>query len=171
MTVVKKSVVIDRPIEEVFRYITDLEKLPKWATGIRGARLVSGEPRQRGARYEVGGHILGRKQRGHYTVVVSEEDRLFEAEGSLGPLDLHDRFTFDRTGTGVTVSQVSRVEARGAMRVAQPLFGPLFSRIVEKDLRRLKKLLESMPPGVSAREGTVAPSSQEPSGAMSPPEE
>ena len=35
------SISIDRPVDEVFDFVTDVDNMPRWISGVSGARLVS----------------------------------------------------------------------------------------------------------------------------------
>ncbi|MGD0804292.1 MAG: SRPBCC family protein [Candidatus Bathyarchaeia archaeon] len=44
MVKVEESVMIDRPVEEVWKFIADLSNVPKWEPGVLEARLTSSGP-------------------------------------------------------------------------------------------------------------------------------
>jgi uncharacterized protein YndB with AHSA1/START domain len=44
MVKIVASVLIDRPVEEVWKFVMDLSKLPKWNTGILEAKQTSAGP-------------------------------------------------------------------------------------------------------------------------------
>src|SRR5262245_31503785 len=44
---------IERPVEDVFRFVSDFENLPRWAVGVARARRIEGDAPGLSARYEI----------------------------------------------------------------------------------------------------------------------
>ncbi|MFC6991069.1 SRPBCC family protein [Haladaptatus sp. GCM10025707] len=45
------SITVDRPIEDVYAYISNVENMANWADGVRNVRYVSGAENEVGATY------------------------------------------------------------------------------------------------------------------------
>jgi uncharacterized protein YndB with AHSA1/START domain len=54
------DIVVKRPIEEVWKFLTDFENYPKWHKGMATARQTSTGPTSAGTTVEVVAEILGR---------------------------------------------------------------------------------------------------------------
>ena len=71
------DIVIHRPIEEVWKFLTDFENYPKWHKGMAEARQTSEGPTRAGTTVEVMTEILGR-----YTMKLMITD--FELNKKIG---------------------------------------------------------------------------------------
>jgi carbon monoxide dehydrogenase subunit G len=60
------SVMIDRPVEEVWKFVTDVEKMPKYETGIIETKLTSSGP------LGVGSTSISKRSDGVYTFRCTE---------------------------------------------------------------------------------------------------
>ncbi len=62
------SPAINLPVEVVFNYLTDLEKLPQWGAGVLESRQTSPGPKAVGTTYQIVGKVMGRRVPSTYTV-------------------------------------------------------------------------------------------------------
>lgn len=63
MKTIEYSVIIQKPVEEVFAFIEDLNQRPVWETGVIEAKVVSGEYSKPGAIFEITSKVLGTKMK------------------------------------------------------------------------------------------------------------
>jgi carbon monoxide dehydrogenase subunit G len=70
------------PPEEVWRYLADLRSVAEWDPSVESARLVAGEPRDVGSRYEIRVGFVGGSVTLPYELVEADSPRrvVFEAE-------------------------------------------------------------------------------------------
>ncbi|MDQ0254680.1 uncharacterized protein YndB with AHSA1/START domain [Evansella vedderi] len=61
MKTIEYSVVIQKPISDVFAFIEDLEKRPTWETGVVEAKVISGEYEKPGSVIQITSKVLGKK--------------------------------------------------------------------------------------------------------------
>ncbi len=61
MIEIEKSAVINRPVEEVFAYVTDVENEPQWISEVAEVRKTSDGPMGVGSTYDNIVHFLGRR--------------------------------------------------------------------------------------------------------------
>jgi len=138
------SVLIERPQEEVFAYVSDLENLPEWGALSGEMRKETQGPPEVGARYTADLTFLGRRLVIAYEVSAYEPPRLF-AFGSLGG-PLHDKYTytFEEAEGGTRFSMAIEMQPDGFFRVTGPLLEEMTQRYYfRKELKTLKGLLES----------------------------
>ncbi len=71
MITIEQSVVINRPIEEVFEFVADQSKLPLWQSGVLESGVTSEGPMGVGTTYRYTFQLLGRgpKQISRLTVI------------------------------------------------------------------------------------------------------
>ncbi len=99
---VSESVIIERPPEDVFAYVTDPQNLPEWGNVIREVRKeTEGSPRV-GKRYTVDAAFLGRRWEQSFEVTVYEPPRHYSDRNMSGAFHDEHAYTFEEAGGGGT---------------------------------------------------------------------
>jgi Polyketide cyclase / dehydrase and lipid transport len=139
---VSDSVVIVRPVSEVFAFVADHENLPAWTVGVKEARrLTEGRPAS-GSRYRVVGRLLGRSIESSYLVTGFEPGRGFEGTMTSPMFGFSERYGVESAGDGTRVSMSATVEPHGLFRLLGPVLAAGARRQVKADHRHLKTVLE-----------------------------
>ena len=140
----KTSIVIDRPIDEVFAYVSDVENLPRWMSGVRRTRLLSKKVSS-GARFSADYAQGMRDAAINFKVVEFEPPVRFAAKAERGPFSFPFLGTFEFRAVGDATEVTSNVDTGGesvATRLANVLFGPVvrrgFQRRLQDELKALK---------------------------------
>jgi uncharacterized protein YndB with AHSA1/START domain len=138
----ERSVEIAAAPEEVFAYLFDEDKVPRWTTGLEGYERLDSGPLGRGARFRQRLEVSG--QRFTVELEVTEYDppqsatSAFEVRG----VDVVNRYALTDGGRGTTLTQ--SVEAKGGGlkgRLFIPMIQPHLERKLEADLAALRALL------------------------------
>ena len=79
---IERSVELPGSPERVFRLLTDLERLPEWATIVVETRDVSDVPLRAGCTFRQTVRVLGQDIESEWRVVALEEPRLVSYEAS-----------------------------------------------------------------------------------------
>jgi uncharacterized membrane protein len=138
---IEHDVEIDRPVNDVFAYVTDPTRLPEWqATALEG-RLDSQEM-GKGARIVEIRKFLGRHIESTMDVTAYEPDQRFDVEVTSGPVHYRASQTFEGSDGGTRLHLVFEGDPAGFFRVADPLVENQLRRQVEDDFRTLKLVLE-----------------------------
>ena len=85
MVRVETSVVVDRPVEELFGVVTNPETYSQWMLGCLGAWQTSEGQMGVGATYTDTGRLLGRREEGTLVVTAHELNWKFAAKSTHGP--------------------------------------------------------------------------------------
>ena len=144
----KNSIVIDRPIDEVFAYVSNVENMPRWVSGVRKVRLLS-EKVKAGARFTAEYAHGVRNSAIDFKVAEFEPPVRFIATTERGPFSFPFRGTFEFRSLGDSTEVTSNVETGEesvATRLANLLFGPLVRRGFQ---RRLQDELQALKAGVT----------------------
>jgi uncharacterized membrane protein len=144
MVTVKMNVIINRSIEEVFSFVSDVDKIPLWAGPVTEAKLTSEGPVGVGSTSTKVQHILGRKMDADYEVTEYEKNRKFSEKTTSGPLDIESRITLEAANGGTKVNVEAEIETGGFFKIAEPVFANVIKRQVNTDFENLKDMLESM---------------------------
>jgi uncharacterized membrane protein len=143
MKPVETSVVINRPLEACFAYLTDLGKDVEWRREWIEAEKTTDGPHGVGARYRLTGALLGRRIATVYETIAYEPNRLAAWQAVSGPLPLTFSRAFEGVEGGTRVTM--RYEGdRGLLRLAGPLVAGIGRRQLEGDFPKLKQVMESV---------------------------
>jgi uncharacterized protein YndB with AHSA1/START domain len=139
----EKSVVINRPIEEVFAFTADYDTHLQWQAGVLQAESTSEGPLEVGSQYKYVIQMLGRRVDTTGEITVFEPPKRNGWKATSGPFPMEGVFTFDEVegGTGVTLHV--EVEAGGFFKLAEPLVIRMVRRQFETSLNNLKDLMEA----------------------------
>ena len=143
MVQVEKSVVINRPIEEVFAFVTNSENITMWAGPVKEARQTSEGPVGIGMTSIRITEFLGRKSEDSYVVTEYEPNRKFAQKATSGSLQTTEIMTFKSVEAGTKVTIAGEVEASGFIKMAEPVFARVAKRQFETDMSNLKDILEA----------------------------
>ncbi len=143
MTSIRVRTEINRPAEEVFAYLADMENNPSWQKGMRSCRWTSEPPLQLGSTYDQVASFLGKEMVTSFEVTefVEPERIRIESRESTMPLDITR--TVEAAGDTSIVEAHVQGEPPGLMRLLGPLVDMMVKRNVTADYRRLKEQLEA----------------------------
>ena len=142
------SIIIRRPIADVFAFVADARNIPRWHADTAEVHLLSGDGRQAGSRL-VDVIQTGKGKRTEATVEITryEPDRLwaFSADlGSFGGFDGCYGFEVVPAGTRVTFTEDLRL--RGLFRLLRPVVKRQVGQTARANFARLRELLEQPTP-------------------------
>ncbi len=142
---VEESVVINRPLQEVFDYVANRENLPEWSAPIQEVRKETQGPLlEEGARFTTVAKFLGRRFETPFEVSVHEPPRRHTDRSTGGPFPQEYTHIFEEVaGGGTRLTEVTDGEPGGFFRLAGPLLEIAVRRQFRADLETLKDLLEA----------------------------
>lgn len=137
------STVINRPVEEVFAFLSNPENYPKWISSSSEVKIISEGPIGVGTTFRPVVKFLGRRIEGESEVTEYEPNRRYATKSKSGPVPVEWRVTFERVEGGTRVSMSGEVEPGGFFKIAEPLLVSMVKRQFEADLANLKDLMEA----------------------------
>jgi uncharacterized membrane protein len=137
------SIVINRPIEEVFKYLADLENDVKWRREWVEAKNISEGSLGVGATFLLVGESLGRRNEVVYETTEYEPNQRTAWKAVSGPLPLTFRRTFERVEGGTRVTIRYELKLHGFSKLVKPLVMSMGKRQLEGDFPKLKGLMEA----------------------------
>ncbi len=149
MVRVETSVVVQRPVEELFGVVTNPETYAQWMPGCLGARQTSQGPMGVGATYVDGGRLLGRRIEENLVVTAYEPNWKFGVKTTSGPMRGEGEYTFEPVEGGTRITLVGEAALGGFFKLAKPIVARAIKRQGVGNLAGLKNLLEA-PAEVSA---------------------
>jgi uncharacterized membrane protein len=146
MITVENEIIINRPVEVVFAFITDIPNVPKWQTGVTESRQTTAGPVGVGTRGVNVRTVLGQRLETTFEVTEFTPNQTFALRSLTGPVSYDLRTTLAAVASGGTrLHSVLQAEPKGFFKVAEPVLASTVKKDFAEDLARLKALLESRP--------------------------
>jgi uncharacterized protein YndB with AHSA1/START domain len=141
------TVDVDRPVQEVFAYVTDIERLAEWQPNVVSVTKESEGPIERGTRLrEVRRGPFGRNVGAVVEVAAYEPNRRFDLRIVSGPLPIDGNHEFHDGNGGTRIGFVAEGQPVGMLRLAEPILARVLKRQFSGYYARLKDVLESRSP-------------------------
>ena len=140
------SVEIERPVEEVFGYVTVPENLPEWAgpvVEVRDVQKAAPDRLRQGDKFTAIAKFLGRRFETPCEVTDYLSNRQFSFRSTGGPVPQEFTYTFEPTLEGTHLTQSVEAQPGAFFRLTGPLFEAAGKRQINNDLETLKDLLEA----------------------------
>jgi len=138
------SVVVNRPIDEVWAFITDPFNIPRWGGGRLSARVTPPGPIGVGSTIEYRVLMFGFERR--VSFVFTELDPPHTAAASVTGsrfLSGSVRTALEATAAGTKIVRSGDLKVRGILRLLSPILAAFMRRQVDTQMRSLKRLLEA----------------------------
>jgi uncharacterized membrane protein len=154
MVDVTTEIEIARPREQVADYAAELDNTTSWYENIERVEWETPRPLGVGSRAAFVAQFLGRRLSYTYEVRELVPGERLVMSTAQGPFPMETTYTWSDAGEGRTrMTLRNRGEPAGFKRIAAPLMARAMRRANEKDLARLKEILESegpLPPRTGA---------------------
>ena len=136
------SLVIDRPVADVFAFVSDPDNLPRWQSGLLEVTKLSGDGGV-GSRHREVRSMLGRRIEQVLEVTALTPAQRLDLQVVEGAMHLSVEHTFEPAGDGTRLTVVGH----GDLGTLSLLAGPLIARAVKhqsrSDFERLRRVLEA----------------------------
>lgn len=139
---IEKSIVIKRPTETVFAFVTDMCNVPRW-TPAKEIRSIREGSLCIGAQFVQVVEMLGQQFEIITEITAYEPCTTFAFKAISGPLPFENRFTFAPIEEGTCVSAVGEGEPGSVLKLAGPFVTALVKRQVDTQMSMLKSILET----------------------------
>ena len=141
---VQAEVLINRSRDDVASYAMDHNNDPVWISGIVEARALTDPPLSQGTRVERVARFLGKRIEYVLEVVQYDPESLLVMKSVKGPFPMEVSYRFEEASDGTLARIHVQGEAGGFYnKIAGPVMSLAVKRSITKDLKSLKRLLES----------------------------
>jgi len=135
------NITIQRPVAEVFAFLTDSSNHPKWdSTSVAMEQLDPG-PWQTGTRFREVRNLGGRPTEVASQVAYLDPNRRFNIASLNGP-EWRGQWDFTPLGDATRLQFEGRLSFMGITRIFEPLIARGFKRQLNANFARLKRVLE-----------------------------
>ena len=140
---VRSEIEIARPRETVAAFACDPDNAIRWYQNIKAVDWKTPRPVAVGSRIAFAAEFLGRSLAYTYEVRELVRGERFVMSTAEGPFPMETIYEWEDGGGGCTrMTLRNRGEPSGFAKVAAPVMAGAMRRANQKDLRRLKALLE-----------------------------
>jgi len=136
------STLIDRPVEDVFSFVADLNNMPKWNSAVVSIQPLHGDSIGAGAKFKTVGEMLGRQMDGEMQVTAYEPDSKCGFQMNAGPVQVNVTLTFKTVGTGTKLDLNAQGNPAGFFKLAENMVAGQVKSTMQANLSRLKSVLE-----------------------------
>jgi uncharacterized membrane protein len=142
--VIKDSIEINRPADEVFAYLDQLDRHAEWQTSLVSAKVETDGPTRVGTRVLERRNVAGGSRDIPYEVTEHEPPRKSSFRGTAGPVRPVGTVTVDPLSESSSrVSVELDLEGHGIGKLFAPFARRQAAKQVPQDQERLKQVLES----------------------------
>jgi uncharacterized membrane protein len=150
---VSTAIVIERPRGLVAAYSADPDNAPTWYQNIKAIQWKTPAPLSANSRIAFVAEFLGRRLAYTYEVVELIPGERLVMRTAEGPFAMETSYTWEAVAEGATrMTLRNRGAPAGFSRLFAPFMALAMRRANQKDLARLKHLLEQQA-SVSSRQG------------------
>lgn len=139
---VASSIVINKPLAEVFAYTTNGGNSTKWQGGVE-AVIPDGDPTVVGSKFTEVRKFMGQEMKSVMQIIAYEADAKWAAKVLEGPVPYTVTVTFTADGSATTVDMRVEGEPKGFFKIAEGMLEGQLKKSLQEDSERLKKLIES----------------------------
>ncbi len=138
------EIVIARPPADVAAYARDPDNAPRWYVNIKSVEWKTAPPIVVGSRVAFVARFLGRRLAYTYEIVDLDPEARLVMRTSEGPFPMETTYTWGpASGGGTRMTLRNRGEPRGFSKLVAPLMASAMRRANQKDLDKLRSILES----------------------------
>jgi uncharacterized membrane protein len=140
---VEESIQINRPLKEVFDYVSDVGNYPEWMADALEVLKDKEGPPQQGDRFTLAIKSVGRRFETPYERTSYEANRRYTDRAVGGPIP-NQRWdcAFQEVPGGTRLTRAVEAEPGGLLKVLEPLQKRAAERGLRRDLKTLKDVLE-----------------------------
>ena len=136
------TVRIERPVEEVFDYVSNPGNFPRWNSAVQAISTTSGQG-EPGSTYLMQRDLPDGRAANELEIVDRERPTAFTIRTTSGPTPFVYRYRFDADGDATVMELDADVELSGLAGALGPLASRRVKRGVDANFAALKQILES----------------------------
>lgn len=142
MIAFETDVHIDRPIDEVFAYVSDPLNFPHWNSAVKAVRRTSASETDVHSTYLMERELATGRAVNELEIVASERPREFAIRATAGPTPFLYRYRFLAENGATVIRLDAEVELPGLAAFLPQLAGRVVKKGVDDNFATLRQILE-----------------------------
>lgn len=140
-----ESVVINRPLPEVFQYMTDPAHALEWGTNVTEYKMLSGAPDEVGSVASLDARVAGIRLHATEEITAYEKNKRIGFASKESRIAYERELDFDSGGDGATrvTWHMGAEPNSGVFKFADAIAQKLYARDIRGDLENAKTILEA----------------------------
>ena len=135
---------IRQPLNVVSDYAANPDNAPEWYVNIKSVEWKTAKPLQVGSQVAFKAQFLGRHLAYTYEIIEFVPGQKLVMRTAEGPFPMETTYTWEAVGSDQTRMTLRNAGSpSGFSRIFAPIMASAMRRANEKDLKKLKQLLES----------------------------
>ena len=139
----EKKITINRPVEEVFAYVSDLKNSQEWQPALAEVTRITEGPLGIGTQYSSVRKFMGRRMESVIQYTTYEPNKKIAFKSISGASPFEQSWRFESTAEGTRLTTKFELQTSGLMGLAQPMIDSSVKREMDTDFSVLKDLLEN----------------------------
>jgi uncharacterized membrane protein len=141
---VQESIIINRPIDEVFAFVANFENHPKWESNFQKVKLLSSTPSGVGITYQCDMKLPGQTATSKFEITEYEVNKKIVFEGEpAGPAKPDGSFLFESVPGGTKITLVPQPKFSGIFKLMESMMAGYVRKQNQDHLKKLKSILEA----------------------------
>jgi carbon monoxide dehydrogenase subunit G len=137
------SKLIDRPVKDVFAFVSDPNNMSKWNSAVVSIQQVTAGAVAVGTKFKTVGEALGRRLEGELLVQTYEPESKCGFQLNAGPMQMNMILSLKTVGTGTKLSLNVQGNPAGIFKLAEGVMTGQVKSLMESNFSKLKSVLES----------------------------
>ena len=143
MAKIEASVLIGKPVEEVFASVTKVGNWPKWNTYLPSVEQTSDGPMGIGTTFRGSSQFLGRSLERTSEVTEYQENSKLVQVVTSGPMSMQQTLLFEAVEGGTKFTMAGEGEFGGFFKLAEGMVNRRWRSQAEESLGNLKRMVEA----------------------------
>lgn len=139
---VEKSIVLNRPLEEVFAFISNLQNEPLWSSAVSSGEYLQGGPGEVGSIARLVATFLGREIETLSKTTSYEHNHKMDFELIEGMVTGKGSREVEAVGNATRVTQRFDFEFGSVFKAMKFVLKPALQKQLDGDFKKLKAVLE-----------------------------
>ncbi len=136
------GVLVDRPMKDVFAFVSNPNNMSQWNSAVVSLQQATPGAVGIGTKFKTVGEMMGRRIEGEMQVTIYEPDTKCGFQLQAGPMQVNLTLAFKTVGTGTKISLNGQGNPGGIFKLAEGVMTGQIKSMMEGNLARLKTVLE-----------------------------
>ena len=136
------STLIDRPVKQVFDFVSTPENDFQWQYGTLATAKLSTGGGAMPAFFRSLGHLMGRRNLGTFEITEFEPNEKYGFRSLSGPLHSSTTYTLENASGGTRINVSIQASAPSFFDITERLLWKTMKTQLEEDVAKLKAILE-----------------------------